>query len=730
MPQKVAARYDLMRITFKGIVQGVGFRPAVYRTATALGLQGKVWNSGSDVIVEVNNGDAFLSAFLFNVPPLAVIESISGSDPPLDNTGGFFIVSSEDGCKEVSVPSDMALCDNCLNDLRIGRRKGYAFTSCTDCGPRFTLLSKLPYDRSSTSMKEFVPCSKCQAEYDDPNDRRFHHQTICCPKCGPSYSLVDSQGNRISGDPVKVFSDILSSGKIGVIKGWGGMHICCTLENLQKMRKWYGREQKPFAVMVRDLISAKRYSDPTEAECVHLTSPQRPIVLVKKKRSDLTELASPGLDNIGLFLPYTGIQHLLFDLMDDDALVMTSANLPKEPMILDDELVKRLNADAYLLHDQPIINRADDSVIRLFREKPVFIRRSRGHVPSFIPVDLKGSAVAVGAQENLTGSVATNGRIHMTQHIGDGEGFGVIDYLDEAVRSDMRLLGCTPQAIAMDLHPNYSNRVFAKDLASEYGSDLIEVQHHWAHSAALITENKVDEAVVLALDGTGHGDDGQAWGGEVLLAGLHSYERVAHMEYIPLLGSERALHDLRRLKFAIDLMNGVENTSFDEKESDILSKMMNTSVKCSSMGRLMDALSYTLGVCSIRTYDGEPAMKLEPLLTRGRLISGFETERKGNIVQTSDLFSRIKDQDPADIAYSVVYNIMKELVGSAIECADDNGIENIGITGGVSYNSAVCNMFSDIASGSGHELIFHESVPNGDGGISVGQVAIALKMIQ
>jgi [NiFe] hydrogenase maturation protein HypF len=730
MPQRAAAQYDLMRITFKGTVQGVGFRPAVFRTATALGLCGKVWNSGSDVIVEVNDGDAFLSAFLFNIPPLAVIESIDRFDTPFNDTGGFSIASSEDGSKEVSVPSDMALCDNCLKDLKIGRRKGYAFTSCTDCGPRFTLLSDLPYDRSSTSMKGFVPCSECQAEYDDPENRRFHHQTVCCPKCGPSYNLVDTNGNHISGDPVKVFSDILSAGKVGVIKGWGGMHICCTLENLQKMRKWYGREQKPFAIMVRDLTAAKKYGNPGEAECIHLISPQKPIVLVKKKDSHLTELASPGLDNIGLFLPYTGIQHLLFDMMDDDALVMTSANLPKEPMILDDELVKRLKADAYLLHDQPIMNRADDSVIRLFREKPVFIRRSRGHVPSFIPIDLKGSAVAVGAQENLTGSVATNGRIHMTQHIGDGEGFGVIDYLEEAIRSDMRLLGCTPQAIAMDLHPNYSNRVLAKNLASEYGSELIEIQHHWAHSAALMTENNVDEAVILALDGTGHGDDGHAWGGEVLLADLHSYERIAHMEYVPLLGSERALYDLRRLKFAIDLANGVENTSFDEKESDVLRKMMTSSVKCSSMGRLMDALSYSLGICSIRTYDGEPAMKLEPLLARGKLIPGFETERIGNVVQTSRLFSGIKGQNPADIAYSVVFNVMKELVESAVECADDNGIDNIGITGGVSYNSTVCEMFSDLVSDSGHGLIFHESVPNGDGGISVGQAAIALKMIQ
>ena len=731
MPQKAAAPYDQMRITFKGTVQGVGFRPAIHRTATSLGLKGRVWNSGSDVIVDIDDGDAFLSSFLFDIPTLAVITDIIRSDSENIPYSDFSIVPSQEGNFGVSIPTDVSVCEHCLGDMTSGRRKGYAFTSCTDCGPRFTLLSGIPYDRPSTSMNSFGMCSECSKEYSDPNNRRFHHQTICCPECGPSYHVVDKNGDLIPGNPVKIFSDAVSSGKIGVIKGWGGMHICCTLENLPKMRKWYGREQKPFAIMTRDLESAKRYGEPDETESEQLTSRYRPIVLVKKKHSPITELASPGLDNIGLFLPYSGIQHLIFDTIRSDALVMTSANLPGEPMILDDANIRELGADVYLLHNQPIFNRADDSVLRVNAGRTSFIRKSRGHIPSFIPTPLKGSVVALGAQENLTGSIAKNGRIYPTQHIGDGQGFGVIDYLEDALRTHMSLVACDPQVVAIDLHPGYSNRALGRKIAEEYGSEIKEVQHHWAHSAALMAENNINEIVALTLDGTGHGDDGNAWGGEVLSSTMDSFERVAHLENIPLLGSEKALYDLRRLKFAIDKMNGTENNSFNDQETSILSKMMNTSVKCSSMGRFMDAISYSLNVCEFRTYDGEPAMKLEPLLAIGKLIPGFEVERTGDTIKTVELFSKInKNQSPQDVAYSMVFNVMKELVHSAVECAESEGIDSIGLTGGVSYNSVICNMFSELASESGHGLIFHGSIPNGDGGISVGQAAIALKLIQ
>ncbi|MCL2333479.1 MAG: Sua5/YciO/YrdC/YwlC family protein, partial [Candidatus Methanoplasma sp.] len=440
-----------MRIIFKGVVQGVGFRPAVYRTATNLGLSGKVWNDGSDVIVEVDDGERFLKHFLADLPPLARLEDVVRIEQPVAHTGGFKIISSRAGSSGMSIPADTAVCDDCLSDMKAGRRMGYPFTTCTKCGPRFTLLSGLPYDRSSTAMRDFPLCRDCQKEYDDPADRRFHHQTSSCPKCGPSYRLIDKEGKEIRGDPISNFSNMLSEGKICIIKGWGGMHICCTLDHIKKMREWYGRDQKPFAIMVKDVRAVRKYGDPTDKEVENLTSPHRPIVLIEKKHSAVTELISPGLDNIGIFLPYTGAQHLVFEHLAHDALIMTSANVPGEPMIIEDKEILGLGADMYLIHNQKILNRADDSVLRLFDERTFFIRRSRGHVPSYIPIPLKGSAVAVGAQENLTGSIAVDGRIHPTQHIGDGEGIGVVDYLEDAVREQMKLLGCRPQAVAMDI---------------------------------------------------------------------------------------------------------------------------------------------------------------------------------------------------------------------------------------------------------------------------------------
>jgi len=719
-----------MRIIFKGVVQGVGFRPAVHRTATNLGLSGRVWNEGSDVVVDIEDGKRFLASFLPNLPPLARLDEVIRIEHPPPCVNGFFISASQKGSSGLSIPTDIAICDDCLEDIRKGRRSNYPFTSCTKCGPRFTLLNGLPYDRISTAMRDFEMCPECRREYDDPADRRFHHQTICCPKCGPHYRLIGKNGQDIPGDPIKKFAEMLSEGNIGIMKSLGGMHICCKLDNIIKLREWYGRKQKPFAVMVKNEKTIQKYGIPSEKELENIKSPHRPIVLIKKKYSDLTELISPGLDNIGIFLPYTGAQHLVFKHLKDDALIMTSANAPGEPMILDEIDIKELGADVYLLHDQQILNRADDSVLRMFNDRTFFIRKSRGHVPSYLPVTMGGSAVAVGAQENLTGSIAVDGRIHPTQHIGNGEGVGVVDYLEDAIRAHIRLLGCRPNIVAMDLHPGYINRGLAKRLSEEYSSEIIEVQHHWAHAASLMVDNGTDNVVALTLDGSGHGTDGTVWGGEVLSADLSSFSRVARLEGIPLLGSEKALYDLRRLRFAIDALNGEENNSFSESEAGVLMKMMNKSVKCSSMGRLMDALSYSLGVCQDRTYDGEPAMKLEPLLTSGKLIPGFETEVSGGVVKTAELFSRIKgDQHPADTAYSIIYNVMKCLTESAIEAADSEGIGPIGITGGVSYNSSVCSMFSEIAKGSGHGLIFHNSVPSGDGGVSVGQAAIALKRI-
>lgn len=719
-----------MRIIFKGIVQGVGFRPAVYRTAVSLGLAGAVWNDGSDVVVDVDDGERFLEGFERHRPPLAVIESVERIERDVGGEG-FRILGSSTGSDSVSVPADTAICAECLAEMHgAGRRNSYPFISCPDCGPRFTLLHGLPYDRERTVMRDFPTCPSCGREFSSADDRRLHHQTICCPVCGPRYSLFDRYGSQLIGDPIRKFAGNLDIGMIGILKGWGGMHICCIPESVEELREQSGRRYKPFAIMVRDLDSLKRYATVTNDERRELRSAQAPIVLVNKKYTRITENISPGLDNIGVFLPYSGVQHLIFDNLRADALIMTSANVPGEPMVTGDDEALRLGADMYLLHDQPIVNRADDSVMRIFDGNRNFIRRSRGHIPSMLDTGLRGSAVAVGAQENLAGAVAKDGRIHFTQHIGDGENLGVVEYLESALRLNLELTGCTPGIVAADLHPGYTNRRLAKRLAEEYDAEFIEVQHHWAHAASLMAEKHIDRGVFLTLDGTGHGDDRQAWGGEVLYADLDGYERLAHLEYIPLLGSEKALYDLRRLKFAVDTINGTDNDSFNERESAVLRKMMDRSVMTSSMGRILDTLAYSLDICRERTYDGEPAMRLERYLAKGELVPGFETRTRNGVVGTAHLFTGIgKGVRSEDAAYSLVHGIMEELVEAAVERAESEGLKEIGITGGVSYNGPICGMFAEMVGARGCKPLFHDLVPNGDGGISTGQAIIALKRI-
>ena len=716
-----------MRIIIEGTIQGVGFRPMVQRVACSLGLKGRVWNDGSKVMIDVDDADALIDGIRRELPPLAVIEHIEVQDSPAPDCDSFSIVHSANRSRGVSIPTDTAVCDECLKEMRSeGRRKGYAFTTCTNCGARFTLLSSLPYDRDNTAMRGFPMCDSCRHEYTDITDRRFHHQTVCCPDCGPRYRILDHDGKKIDGDPIPTFAGYMDSGKIGIAKSWGGMHICTVLENIDRLREWYGRKEKPFAVMVRDIDTAERYVDLTKKERELLTSPNRPIVLVDKRSEEICRGLAPGLDNVGIFLPYTGMQHILFDCLEHDALIMTSANLPGEPMVLDDRDIMSLGADVYLLHDQEIINRADDSVVRAYGDVQQIIRKSRGYIPSYITIPSGHSVVGVGAQENLTATVASGGRMYTTQHIGNGESLGVVEYLESATDSFIDLLGCRPEVVAMDLHPGYANRRYAKTLSERFGADLIEIQHHWAHAASLMAEHDVDDAVVIAVDGTGHGDDGQAWGGEVLHTTYHDYDRLAHLEYIPLIGSERALHDIRRLKFAIDGINGVDTGIVPEKEAEVMRKIARNSIGSSSLGRILDALSYWLGVCDERTYDGEPAMRMEPLLRRGRRIEGFDTYTESGIIRTAHLFKDVpKDARKEDVAYSIVDSIVSEMVDVACDDAQSRGIDTIGITGGVSYNGPITRMFEDAVVSRGLRPILHSRVPNGDGGISVGQAVIA-----
>ncbi len=720
-----------VRAVITGTVQGVGFRPSVYRLAEAMGRSGSVRNDGASVVIELDRDDGFIDALLHSLPPLAKVESISVSETDVASGTGFSISESSAGAGGVGIPADTAVCPRCLAEMRSdGRRGGYPFTTCTECGARFTLMRSMPYDRARTSMSGFPVCPECGREYDDPTDRRFHHQTVCCPVCGPSYRLLDKEGVEIPVDPVSAFAEGLDDGRIGIAKSWGGMHICASIDRVAELREWYRRRYKPFAVMVRDEEAVRRYGDPTPWELEEMTSPRRPIVLVRK-RDCVPEEVSPGLDTVGMFLPYTGMHHLLFDRLKTDALIMTSANLPGEPMVLDDRDVMSMGADMYLLHNQEIVNRADDSVIKMLDDRTYFLRKSRGHIPSYIDIPLNGSAIAVGPQENITATVSVNGRMHTTQHIGNAESIGVVEYLDEAVRSLMDMTGCRPQMVAMDLHPGYTNRKVAKRIAEECDAGVIEVQHHWAHCASLMADAGIYEMAALAVDGTGHGTDGAAWGGEVMTSDLQSYERVAHLEYIPLIGGDAALKDIRRLRFAIDRINGEESQFVTDKEASVFSKMIGNSVMTSSLGRVLDAVSYSLGVCEQRTYDGEPAMRLEPLLERGRRLGGFDTSVDNGVIGTAHLFQDIpKNARKEDVAVSIVGSIVDTMTDCACDAAEKKGLKHIGITGGVSYSLPISRMFRDRVIRNGFIPVLHRRVPNGDGGISVGQAAIALKGLE
>lgn len=721
-----------MKLIVRGIVQGVGFRPAVYRTAVKLGLNGYVQNNGSNVVIAID-GDwkKFIDVLKSELPALAKIDSIELEE---DSSvyHGFRIIESSDGGRGASIPNDTALCEDCIAELfdTSCRRYLYPFTNCTNCGARFSIISDIPYDRISTSMCDYPACSACSNEYEDPFDRRFHHQTISCADCGPSYYLITSDGKRIYSDPIKKFARLIDNGAIGVAKSWGGMHICANLDVLPYLRSWYKRKEKPFAVMAKDLNHLKKYCEPTEYEIKELISPNRPIVLVKKIQNDITELISPGLDNIGMFLPYSAMQHILFHHLEHDAIVVTSANPPGEPMVLKDGDALELGADAYLLHNRNIINRCDDSVMRVFENHPQYIRKSRGHIPSYIECK-NGEALAVGGQENLCGAVSKNGRLYTTQYIGDGEKPGVIRFLDNSIKYLQKLLGQAPQIVAMDPHPAYTNRSLAKEIAEEYDAELIEVQHHWAHAASLLADCNIEESMILAIDGTGYGLDGQAWGGEILRADFNSFDRIAHLEPIPLLGGEKAVYDPRRLVFALDMMIGRDSQYFQGSESEILKKIMISSPTSTGFGRVLDALACHFKVCEVRTYDGEPAMKLERLLNQGSNKFNFNVNMVNNSLKTSELYREMLDTpgNPADLTYSFIYSLLEKMVSVASDEGERLGIKTIGITGGVSYNAPISRIVKTLVEEKGFKFICHDRVPNGDGGISTGQCAIALQRL-
>ncbi len=712
------------KIIIQGIVQGVGFRPTVYRVAKKLGLKGHVLNTGSNVEVIINgNPDIFMDALKESLPPLARIDDYS-MEESTEPDSEFQIIQSSTGNRNSPLPPDAAICPDCLEELfQPGNREKFPFINCTNCGARFSVIYDMPYDRPKTSMDDFPMCQSCKAEYENPEDRRFHAQTTSCPDCGPRYRLEGVPTN----DQIGMFATGVDAGKIGAIKSWGGTHIVCLPENIDYLRSKFNRSQKPLAVMVKDIETARKYAEISHHEETLLKSTARPIVLVDKKSDYLNDTA-PGLDKVGIYLPYSGLHHLLFDNLEHDAVIMTSGNLPGEPMAVTDEEIMALNADIFLIHNRRVINRVDDSVIIPYKNSQFFVRKSRGYVPEPLNLPHDRTLVAVGADMNNTGAISIAGKAIQTQHIGDINQYDTSVFLEEALKHLLRLYGISrPDAVITDMHPKYSSRGVGKRLAEEWDVPVIEIQHHAAHGFGLAAEHGLEELTVLGCDGTGYGTDGQVWGGEILQINKGQFERTGHLSYIPLLGGDKAVEDPRRLVFAITQMLGTGQPYFTGQEADVLAQIMDSSAKTSSTGRVLDALACWLGICQTMTYDGEPAMKLEPYLRKGTASYDFQAKINNGIVDTVDLFGQLYSvsepsgiRDKQEIS-NLSRSFVEALFEGLIEVASPS--ESLGFTGGVSYNLAINDILENKLAKRGVKLITHKLVPNGDGGISFGQLA-------
>jgi len=776
-----------------GVVQSVGFRPFVYRTAVELGLRGSVRNlgdAGVSVVLEGPEGkvETFLEKLERNPPPLAEVETVTVETEPISNHryDSFSIAESAD--RETgsgTIPPDTAVCDACLDDIRdpSSRFHGYWATACVDCGPRFTVIERLPYDREATSMAAFPLCSDCAEEYDTPVDRRYHAQTIACPACGPKLAFQPHDGdgdipvpNRDDIDPLPqgtstvdgdgaaldATAEALEEGAVVAIKGIGGAHLACDAtrpDAVSRLRERTGRPAKPFAVMGPSIERVTTFAAVSSADREWLRSPRRPIVVLERRGGTLTSNLAPGLHTVGVMLPYSGAHHLLFERFDEP-LVVTSANRPGLPMqISNRSICEQLwdVADGSLLHDRRIVGRCDDSVVKSVDGTRTLLRRSRGHVPLPVTAPTPGDAsvLALGPERDVTAAILSGDECYLTQHIGAVANIETFRFLKRAVDHLLALTGRgRPPIVAHDAHPSFRTTEHAADLVErELAERAVAVQHHHAHAASVLMEHGCPRAICITADGVGYGPDGDVWGGEVLDVTLTDAERVAGLAPVPMPGGDRATEcpvrslagqlyerpsvDIRSLAADLDL----SLSNVDMAELSIVEQQLDAGVNTpttTSAGRLLDAVASLSDICQERTYEGEPAMRLEAVAVDGtpRDVAVPYTEADGRpVLDTPRLIDRLatlrKDGvGPADLAATAQRLLADGLAQLALDAAADRGIEAVGFTGGVAYNDAISRRIRRRVRGAGLEFLRNEAVPPGDGGIAYGQAGVAAATIR
>jgi len=762
------------RIRVRGIVQGVGFRPTVYRLATERGLGGWVLNDAEGVVIEAEGPpdavDDFLRTLRTDPPPLADITSVEPEAVPPQGETAFRIEASETGRRQALISPDMAVCDDCRRELfaPADRRYRYPFINCTNCGPRYSVIRDIPYDRPNTTMQAFTMCPACRAEYEDPSDRRFHAQPNACPVCGPHLDLRDSGGRPVaSDDPVAAVREALLAGRIVAVKGLTGFHLACDARSdtaVGDLRRRKGRDQKAFAMMAAGAGAVAERARVDEPARALLESIQRPIVLMPKREGhDLSPLVAPASPYFGFMLPYTPLHYLIFE-DDFPPMVMTSGNLSEEPICReDDEALARLEGivDLYLLHNRPIHTVCDDSVAMVQGGRPLLLRRGRGYAPRplRLPVAAAEPVLAVGPELKNALCLVRGEEAFVSQHIGDLTGALAARYFEATAEKLERLLETRPAVLAHDLHPAYLSTRYARRRAREEGLRLLAVQHHHAHVASVMAEHGLTgEVLGLAMDGTGYGPDGTVWGGEVLRASATDYARLGHLRPIPLPGGDAAARHPVRTAWAL-LVEAFGAQEADRRRVGHLASRLaadravwtemlasgTAAPRASGLGRLFDAVSVLAGVCGENTYEGQAAIELEAaahnacddapaypftLADPGDDAGGGGGAAGGWVLDTRPLARAVVADAEAGagapaIAARFHATVAEMLLSAARRAREETGLARVCLSGGCFANALLIERLAPALESDGFDVYAHRDVPPGDGGVALGQAYVA-----
>ncbi|GIU00114.1 carbamoyltransferase [Sulfurovum sp. TSL6] len=742
------------KLNITGVVQGVGFRPFIYQLADRYRLSGFIVNTAAGVSIELEGEErdieAFVEALHRELPPLARIDTLTSEEVQYVGYTSFQILQSQkESQKSTLVSPDIAICTNCLQEMHdpANRRYAYPFINCTDCGPRYSIIETLPYDRPNTSMHSFTMCQACQKEYMDPLDRRFHAQPISCPDCGPTLQLLDSKKNvlKVGDNIIKLTVDAIKKGAIVAVKGLGGFHLICDATNtnaVNELRKRKQRPLKPFAVMFPNIKSVKISAEISLRETELITSKEKPIVIVRKRRDSLlSSLVAPGIDRIGVFLPYTPLHHLLLEEVNVP-LVATSANHTNEPIIRNSmELLEKLGSvvDLVLDHDRDILNANDDSVLQMAGDEKITFRMSRGYAPKSmkLPFKSKKKILAVGANQKSSLALIFDDTLIMSPYIGNLNSLEAFEYFERTLQSFKRFYDFEPDVIVYDKHPGYMSTKWAQQLQKDHPKlQTIEVQHHYAHLLATMAEHQIDEKVLgFAFDGTGYGDDGTIWGGEVMIADHQEYERIVTLTPFRLLGGEKAIKEPRRSALTllfetytldeIVALNLPLLQQFSKEEVHMLHKAWKKGMNaplCSSMGRLFDAVASFADIVHLSSFEGESGLVMEQYVDEN-ITDIFHFEIESGMINLQPMVRSMVQMEDKQIMVSTFFNTVTEII---FQIAQKHPALPLLFSGGVFQNRVLVEKISRRCKEEKRSSYFQNETAINDGGIALGQAWCAL----